>query len=319
MCDVPASTTATIYGDLPARLTETPQQLVARIADRVTNYYREISNGAYALTMVAGRTIPMADGDDDQACVQAALDASSAGADVVLAVATAEHVEGRSGGWGRPGTRQSCAADCPARVTGRAAYVGASDFHADWGQVPLLDLIEHELGHALGLPHSGSPVSGGTEYPSALDLMSNSAAPGESDPTRRDAPATLAINLFDLGWLPLDSVVVADPATEVELAPSTGAAGIRLMILPLDENRLLTVEFLTPTGFNDHLPRPGIAVHLIDDRAGGNVLRVQDTLGSSPPHSDLLAGGETLSIEGWDIEVGAIGATAHLAVTDTRG
>ena len=133
----------------------------------------------------------------DADCVDGALDRSSADADTVLAVADAEHAADQPGGWGRPGTWPTCDGTCPASTTLRAAYVGASDFHPDWGPVPLLDLIEHELGHTLGLPHSGSPASGGDQYLSALDVMSNSAAPRDVDPARRDAPDTIAVDRLE--------------------------------------------------------------------------------------------------------------------------
>ena len=157
--------------------------------------------------------------------------------------------------------------------------------------------------------------------------MSNSAAPRSIKPTRRDAPATLAVNLLDLGWLPVDGVVIAEtgPTTRLVLAPSTGpGVGVeggsgRLAILPLDDDRFLTVEYITATGLDDHLPESGIAVHLISDAEGTDVLRIQETLGSPAPYTDLLGAGEQLTVQGWTIEVISLDASAHLAVTDTGG
>ena len=80
---------------------------------------------------------------------------------------------------------------------------------------------------------------------------------------------------------------------------------------------MLTFEYLIPTGFDDHLPEAGVAVHLVDDSAGTNVLRVQDTLGSDPPHTDLLGAGDEWSGEGWQVRVVTVGATARLEVSAT--
>jgi hypothetical protein len=150
-------------------------------------------------------------------------------------------------------------------------------------------------------------------------MMSNSAAPRDTDPSKRDAPDTLAINRVDLGWLPIDDVITVDTRTDLELRPSPGTSGKRLAVIALDVHRMLTIELLTPTGFNEHLDHAGIAVHLIDDRSGARELRDQEPLVGGAPYLDLLQSGDHLEVEGWRIDVTQIvvtlpDPTAHLAV-----
>ena len=336
VCDVPAATTDARYGDLALRRVLAPATVTAQIGDRVAGYFATISHNRYVPSFVAGATVAMGADDTAEMCVDQALDRSSPAATTVFAIATAEHAEGSPGGWGRPGSWHRCAGECPARTTRRAAYVGASDFSPDWGPVPLLDLIEHELGHTLGLPHSGVAV--GAEpgvYQSGLDVMSDSASAREvtGTPTRLDSSDTIGINRLDLGWMTVDDVVSIAAASPigspiaVRLNPSAGSSGTRLVVIELDTHRVLTVEFLTASGFDDHLGHGGVAVHLIDDTAGEREQRIQQPLGSAPPHLDLMRAGEQFSAYGWTITVTSVGSatsaasrddTTHVAIAPTE-
>jgi hypothetical protein len=341
VCAVPDTTTNSLYGDADLRLMISPEYVIERIGARVTSYYATVSFSRYDLQWRAGGIVSLDDADGAEECAEEALEQSSDEASVVLAVANAEHAEGKSGGWGRPGSWFECRAgvpdevaadrECPASATGRAAYIGASDFSAAWGPVPLLDLVQHELGHALGLPHSGilvgmatGPESSELVYSSALDLMSNSAAAHDADPTRRDGPDMLGINRYDLGWLDDADVVTAEAATLADMMPDGGQVDLelelagastpvqggdassrtpRLAVVRLGDDRLLSIEYLLPTGLHDHLPEAGVSVHLVSDsvrdQAGPGVLRSQRPIGSEPPHTDLLGPGDSTVVDGF--------------------
>ncbi len=309
VCHVPHDSKSPVYAGLPLRLALTPERVTTLLEATVVGYFVALSNGAYRPSFSAGGEVTIAADDEPQACVDEALQSASDTAHGVIVVADAEHNSTEPGGFGNPGG--ACARPpCNASVTRRSAYVGAADFSTDWGDRPPMDLIEHEIGHALGWPHSGFDETAGEPLRSALDVMSNSAAPRAVDPERRDAPGTLAINRLTAGWLPMAAVqVIPTNGGTVALAPSNGSSGTRLAVIALDDHRFLTIELLMAEGFDSHLPSSGIAVHLID---GSGATRTQTPLVGRPPYDDLLSPGETLTSHGWSIAIGdEWRATAH--------
>jgi hypothetical protein len=301
VCHVPTDSQAPDYAGLPLRFPLKPEAIAAILDDKVTEYFTTLSNGDYRPEFTPGGEVAIDATDEPQACVDKAIAASDGNAHGVFVVADAEHNEGRPGGFANPGAE--CAKPpCAATTTRRSAYVGASDFSPDWGDQPPMDLIEHEIGHALGWPHSGYEASLPVPEQSALDVMSNSAAPRDVLPDRRDAPDTLAINRLSAGWLPESGIaVVAPTGSTVTLSPSNGTSGTRLAVIALDDHRFITVELLAADGFDDHLPASGVAVHLID--ASGST-RTQTPLVGLAPYTDLLTPGETLTSTGWRVAVG---------------
>lgn len=300
ICHVPTDTQSPEYAGLPERFPLESEAVAAILQDKVTSYFATLSNGEYRPSFTSGGEVSIEATDEPQVCVDKAIAASGDTAHGVFVVADAEHNQGRPGGFANAGT--TCATPpCAAKTTRRSAYVGASDFSPDWGDRPPMDLIEHEIGHALGWPHSGYDASLPVPEQSALDVMSNSAAPRDVLPDRRDAPDTLAIDRLSAGWLPRSAVAVVPPAgSTATLAPSKSTSGTRLAVIPLDGQRFITVELLTADGFDDHLPASGIAVHLIE---GSDSTRTQTPLVGLAPYTDLLTPGETLTSTGWRISV----------------
>ena len=342
VCDVPLDTTDPNFGDLPLRLSLDPATIANQMNVSVRPYFEQLSGDRYRPQFRAGDILEMTADETHDQCVERALDATDDDVTTAMVVANAENISTAAGGWGRPG--EPCWFGlCPAAETRRAFFVGGSDFHPDWGDVPLLDLIEHEIGHTLDLPHSGDGATSENQHASALDVMSNSAAPREraeatdGAPTdlstvRKNGQDTLAINRLALGWLPADDIsIVSTHGGRFNLSPSFGPAGLRLLVLPVSDETFLTVEYLTATGLDDFLPESGLAVHRIDQtsaacaRASGDsapctgVNRAQITLGSPAPHVDLLDQvGDSWDLDGWSIEVVSVGDLLEVEVRPTE-
>lgn len=301
VCHVPVDSTDPIYGGMTLRLDLTPKGVADVIRSRVPQYYEAISHHLYRPVFRVGGEVTMTRDESPRDCLDTAIAGAGADAQGVFAVADAEHGVNSPGGFGNAG--DPCATPpCPVAQTRRAAYVGASDFHPDWGDQEPMDLVEHELGHMLGWAHSGVETRG--DYASALDVMSNSAAPRDTDPDRRDAPDTLALNRLLAGWLPAADVWPAPGrGGTVTLSPSTGEAGTRLAVVALADNQFLTIELLTADGYDAHLPASGIAVHRVQVMDG----HVDDAapLVGETPFVDLLQVGDTFDTDGWRITVTA--------------
>lgn len=297
ICRVPIGTTAPEYGDLPARHRVDLAGLVAAVEPGITEYFDDLSHGALHLDVAGSGEVRMTVDDGPEQCVATAR-ASTPSAQVVLALADADHAADQSGGYGVPGDATSAG----------EAYVGGDELALFPGALRLA-LVEHELGHALGWVHSGYDPSAevSARYASAIDVMSDAWAPYRVDQSRRDGPDTLAIDRVIVGWLPVSEVaVVGMRRSAFALAPSTGpavAGASRAAVLPLGPDRFAMFEVLVADGYDWHLPESGVAAHLVVV-ADGAVTEVRP-LHAAAPYTDLLQAGDVLDVWGRTVRIGA--------------
>lgn len=273
ICHVPSDTAVDVYEPSSARLDVEPAALTATIAPSLTRYFETISLGRYRPTFVAGGHVELGVEDDSQDCTAFAAAQSNASTTAILAVADAEHTADAPGGWGRPNNDTCPQPTCSARESGRAIYVGAADFHPDWRSRPPLDLVEHEIGHSLGWPHSATgdtaTASGmDPEHASPIDLMSDSAAPRRADSARRDGPDVLGVERLLSGWIDPSTILDGSARSgRITLTPpnaSPSTPGPRLVIIATGPHRVATIESVHADGLNGHLTTPGVAIHVID-------------------------------------------------------
>ena len=321
---VPTDSGDPIYVRDDVRLEASVGDIVQSIRP-VGDYFARWSAGRYTLEFVPGPDLGITGTETAQSCLDAGLDASDPDATGVVVIADAPHRDDRPGGWSQPGI--GCASDtCPARQSRRGVYLGAADFlvlDQASAEVPL-DLVEHEIGHALGWPHSSRHSS---RYDSVIDLMSDSAAPRRLSPSRRHGPGVLAFHRLSAGWLDPERVMVLGPrTTRVALGSPGDRDRAEMAVIRLDRHRVLTIEVIADAGDNDHLVESGVAVHLIewgpevcadpgDDGLCTGVDRRVTVLISADSTDELLAPGQSIGYG--DVMVEVIDLVTHSSEIDS--
>lgn len=288
VCQIPSNTTDPIFDLNDVRLNLSSGDIVAQL-DPVIDYFLRWSFGQYQPNFTAVNGVSISAEEKSDLCVERALDQASPTTRGVMVIANAQHSETAVGGWGRPGS--PCEKNCSAKATRRAVYVGASDFMPFWKGNPPLDLVEHEMGHALDWPHSSTSVDnfGNGVYDSDIDVMSNSAAPRDFNADMRNASGPLGINRYLAHWFNDDNIALLENGTmSFDLvATSTDLAvdGLRLVLVPLNNSTVVSVELLQASGDNEHLLHDRVVVHQIEVAGETGFERRQTVL-----DADLIAG-----------------------------
>ena len=313
VCQIPQDTTDPIFAPLPERLNRSSGDIVAEL-DPVIDYFSRWSFGQYQPNFTAATGVSISADEKSDLCVERALDKASPTARGVMVIANAQHSEAAVGGWGRPGA--PCEKNCSAKSTRRAVYIGASDFMPFWKSSPPLDLVVHEIGHALDWPHSSTSVDnfGDGVYDSEVDVMSNSAAPRDVDPDVRNAPGPLSINMYLSQWMKDSHVALLEFGTRSFdlVASDTDSAvdGLRLVLLQLNDSTIVSVELLHASGDNQHLLHDRVAIHHIEVTGVAGFERRQTVLDAD------LQSGESYSQEKIEVNVSQI--TTDNSVTSAK-
>jgi len=315
VCHIPIFTSDEIFEPSLERMSLSSSEIVKRLSP-VVSYFKRHSYGRYQPLFSAGQDVTISDTETSDDCAERALDQSGPEVRGVMVVADAEHGADEFGGWGTPGI--GCNKSCSASDTRRSVYVGAGDFMDYWNGDSPLDLVEHEIGHALDWPHSTTSMSNSGQelYDSALDVMSDSSAPRMVFSTKRHGPGTLAINLYAARWFNDEHLQILDTSRRVNtkvqlLATDTDLSimGKRFVVITDGANSFLTIELIAGRGDNAHLKLDALVIHRITVTGTSGVDRQQIVIKGDLQDGEKWAGNgisiEVLSIDSDDGEVTA--------------
>ena len=234
-CDLP-------LGDAPVD----PEVVERRLNREVTPYFEWVSGDRYRPVF---RVVGMAEGDTRSECSE-----SVRKTDPEWPVLLVDDSAANDGYAGREMV-----------VVGGGTVVTAPRFPK-----PRLSTVAHEIGHALGFPHSfggkirwsaQGDLSGVYEYDNPMDMMSGDLGLGLTT-------GTIAVNRYAAGWIEPDEVAVHQAGTtaDYELRPP-GAGGIQMLVLPTKRPGMFTaLGARVAIGYDSSIPRQGVEVYRIDQQ-----------------------------------------------------
>ena len=134
----------------------------------------------------------------------------------------------------------------------------------------MLGLIVHEIGHALGFPHSYSGLAptdaGPFEYDNPMDMMSGALGLDTG---------TIAVNRYAANWIDAVSVAVhpVGKTHTYELRPN-GAGGVQMLVLNSPQVGVMTtLEARVARGYDSGIVKQGVEAYRVDQRGCPNPTR----------------------------------------------
>lgn len=166
-----------------------------------------------------------------------------------------------------------------------------------WGHL----WLNHEMGHSLGLPdlYAYDLQEFIFAYTGGYSVMGNIFG---------HAPELTAFERWQLGWLD-DEQILCLPSgveTEVSLTAIEQPGGLKALVTPLDDSRLLVVESRRALGYDQALEQPGALVYIVDANisSGYGPMQVLPKAADDPDLlNSTLAQGESVEVEGIRLQV----------------
>lgn len=157
-----------------------------------------------------------------------------------------------------------------------------------------LDVVAHEMGHALGWPHSfggNRPETSEAfleidqeidEYDNPMDMISGS--PRRPELRRLGLVAgTIAVNRYAAGWIDPDDVAVHEGGIASYVLAPIGISGTQMLVLPTGESgHFISLGARVAAGYDAGIPESGVEAYRVDQRASACSPE------SPPAHPDRL-------------------------------
>ena len=271
------------------------ETIVTLLNREIPPYFSWISEGRYQPAFLVGGMVKADNGKSserasDYECDEVVSDAPAGEADGALIVLNKANLVSNGG----QGTYESSYVDHiwqvdPGRypdntreVQLTASTVLARSEYCDNCRFPEhinLDTVAHELGHALGWPHSFGGNRAETsevlleigqeidEYDNPMDLISGSPTVAHLGLNGLVA-GTIAVNRYAAGWIDPDEVVVHDDQYGSYVLSPIGSTGTGMLVLPVGEpGHFISLGARVASGYDVGIPAEGVEVYRIDQRA----------------------------------------------------
>jgi M6 family metalloprotease-like protein len=148
--------------------------------------------------------------------------------------------------------------------------------------------VSHEVGHSLGLPHSGGPY--GRTYDSKWDVMSSAHAYLDAATQKSFGATTVAYHKLLLEWIPASRTFVPTaPVSSViiERLTQSGPSNFQTAIVPIRGTAdYYTIESRRRIGYDAMLPLEGVIIHHVKPTGREEPAWVVDADGDGDPNDD---------------------------------
>lgn len=270
------------------------EEAVSLLTSRIAPYFKEMSGGRYQPVFRVGGSIPVEYGSDiweydpeygncdfeiDKAVRSRSLTPSPEG--LIKIIDT--HVYTNSGGIGDTAAsidsldrspsspvalRASRSPDSNRGIHLSGSIVATPDAvpssavvnepYLTDDQLQWLSIAAHEIGHALGFPHSQMF----SEYDNPMDVMSR------VDDRSELGVGTIAINRYAAGWIDPSEVAIFDGQGKHRywLSPP-GGDNSQMLIIRSNGSGYLTLGTRIQRGLDSLIPKEGIEVYLVDEQS----------------------------------------------------